>query len=416
MPGPRPYAFDRAKMLTGAAASFQTTSAALGSSGQPASCPPTSTAPPCRRAARPTTSSSFGSPLKVYKFHVDWTTPANTTWTNSANLAPAAFTELCSDRANCMPSPAPQLKLDGIGDRVMFRLAYRNFGDHEALVYNHSVNVGGSQAGVRWYEIRNPSTTATIFQQGTYAARQHQPLDGQRGDGPPGQPRHRLQRLQQHRLPRYPLRRAAWPAIRSATAAGRGHPVDRHRLPDRRRQPLGRLQRPDRRPQRRLHLLVHATSTTTAAAPGTGARASARSSSRSCSGGPPPTPTNTPAAVPTNTPTRTPTNTPTPSGRPTRQLAPRPALLRPPGRPIPRPAPRPTPPRRSAADAAKRSPMAASRAAPARGSRPRPMATSSLTPPARIPARTAPTSAATTMRWTPSMSKSASRLQPPRPH
>ena len=27
-------------------------------------------------------------------------------------------------------------KLDGIGDRLMFRLAYRNFGDHESLVGN----------------------------------------------------------------------------------------------------------------------------------------------------------------------------------------------------------------------------------------------------------------------------------------
>ena len=41
--GPQPYAFDRAKMLAGAAATFQTTSAALGSSVSPC-CPPTSTA------------------------------------------------------------------------------------------------------------------------------------------------------------------------------------------------------------------------------------------------------------------------------------------------------------------------------------------------------------------------------------
>src|ERR1700720_1060754 len=37
----------------------------------------------------------------------------------------------------------------------MFRLAYRNFGDHESLVVNHTV-AGGALAGVRWYEIRNP--------------------------------------------------------------------------------------------------------------------------------------------------------------------------------------------------------------------------------------------------------------------
>ncbi len=50
----------------------------------------------------------------------------------------------------------------------MYRLAYRNFGDHEALVVNHSVVAGGS-VGVRWYEIRSPYATPTVYQQGTYA-------------------------------------------------------------------------------------------------------------------------------------------------------------------------------------------------------------------------------------------------------
>src|SRR4030095_10924624 len=59
-------------------------------------------------------------------------------------------------------------RLNSLSDRLMYRLAYRNFGDHEALVVNHSVTAGTS-VGVRWYEIRTPSTTPTIFQQGTYA-------------------------------------------------------------------------------------------------------------------------------------------------------------------------------------------------------------------------------------------------------
>jgi hypothetical protein len=48
----------------------------------------------------------------------------------------------------------------------MFRLAYRNFGDHESLVVNHTV-AGGALAGVRWYEIRNPGGAPAVFQQGT---------------------------------------------------------------------------------------------------------------------------------------------------------------------------------------------------------------------------------------------------------
>ena len=55
---------------------------------------------------------------------------------------------------------------------MMYRLAYRNFGDHESLVVNDSVTVGSTQ-GVRWYELRltgAPTTPApTVFQQGTYS-------------------------------------------------------------------------------------------------------------------------------------------------------------------------------------------------------------------------------------------------------
>jgi len=48
----------------------------------------------------------------------------------------------------------------------MYRLAYRNFGDHESLVATHSIE-GGALSGVRWYEIRSPGSSPFLFQQGT---------------------------------------------------------------------------------------------------------------------------------------------------------------------------------------------------------------------------------------------------------
>jgi hypothetical protein len=48
----------------------------------------------------------------------------------------------------------------------MFRVAYCNFGTYESLVLNHTVGAG-NLAGVRWYEIRNPSSDVKLFQQGT---------------------------------------------------------------------------------------------------------------------------------------------------------------------------------------------------------------------------------------------------------
>jgi hypothetical protein len=59
-------------------------------------------------------------------------------------------------------------KLDAIGDRLMFRLAYRNFGGHEALVSNYTVKAGGV-AGIRWFELRRVTTgPVTVFQESTY--------------------------------------------------------------------------------------------------------------------------------------------------------------------------------------------------------------------------------------------------------
>jgi subtilisin-like proprotein convertase family protein len=60
--------------------------------------------------------------------------------------------------------------LEAISDRLMWRLAYRNFGTHESLVVNHTVDANGAGlAGVRWYELRDPGGSPFIYQQGTYA-------------------------------------------------------------------------------------------------------------------------------------------------------------------------------------------------------------------------------------------------------
>jgi hypothetical protein len=124
------------------------------------------TAPP---AGSPNYLLSFGTnSLQLWKFHVDWTTPANTSMTGPATIAVAAFSPACSGGGTCIPQTGTTVKLDSLADRLMYRLSYRNFGDHESLLVNHSVTAGSS-AGIRWYELRNPNGTPTVFQQGTYA-------------------------------------------------------------------------------------------------------------------------------------------------------------------------------------------------------------------------------------------------------
>ena len=123
------------------------------------------TAPP---AGSPNYMLYFGTNnLNLFKFHVDFTTPSNSTFTGPTVISVASFSALCGG-GTCVPQPSTTQKLDSLADRLMYRLAYRNFGSHESLVVNHSV-VAGSGGGVRWYEIQNPSGTPVVAQQSTFA-------------------------------------------------------------------------------------------------------------------------------------------------------------------------------------------------------------------------------------------------------
>jgi len=124
---------------------------------------------------------NFGSnSLNLWRFHVDFATPGNSTFTGPTNIGVNPFAAACSG-GSCIPQPGTSTKLDSLADRLMNRFVYRNFTDHESLLVNHSVFVSKSKGkevdGLRWYELRNtpPSTSATpaVYQQGTYA-----PSDG----------------------------------------------------------------------------------------------------------------------------------------------------------------------------------------------------------------------------------------------
>ena len=138
------------------------------------------------------------SDLGLFQFHVDFeSNPANSTFTGPATIPVAAYTEPSGIHSACRWYTT----LDTLGDRLMFRLAYRNFGDHEALVVNHSVN-SGSVVGARWYEIRSPNSTPTLFQQEHLRTRLDLPLDGIDCHGFVGRHGDGVQRFEQQRVPR----------------------------------------------------------------------------------------------------------------------------------------------------------------------------------------------------------------------
>jgi len=166
--GPQPFAFDRSAMLTGASATFITTGI-TGGSGEDLYLPSDldgKTLPPVGAPNSFVEWPGSGA-YKVYHFHVDFGTPSNSTFTLFANPSAAGFTVLCPTTRACVPEPNGS-SLDAIGDRFMFRLAYRNFGDHEAVATNYTVSSGGV-AGIRWIELRNVTHgPVSVFQQSTY--------------------------------------------------------------------------------------------------------------------------------------------------------------------------------------------------------------------------------------------------------
>ena len=120
--------------------------------------------------------------LRVWNFHVDWTTPANSYFGSPASpftpnytLATANVNPTICSRSPCIDQPVTTQNLDEISDRLMHRLQYRNFSGsgYQAMVTNHTVSTGNNLAGIHWYELRNAGAGWTIYQEGTYG-----PADG----------------------------------------------------------------------------------------------------------------------------------------------------------------------------------------------------------------------------------------------
>jgi len=118
--------------------------------------------------------------LMLWQMQVDWQKPKNSTLSGPTPVQVPGFNDLvCGGIRSCVPQPNSAPGLDAISDRLMFRLAYRNLGTHEAMVVNQTVSVGSNNnppTGVRWYELDTSASGAgdwSLGQAGTYA-----PSDG----------------------------------------------------------------------------------------------------------------------------------------------------------------------------------------------------------------------------------------------
>ncbi len=120
----------------------------------------------------------------VYKYTMKPDFSAGTavfTGTNAANpITVNAFIGACGFGATfCIPQQGASTRLDSLGDRLMYRLAFRRTVNRANVpvnqyVVSHSIGLGangGTPIAERWYEFRAPNsdlTALSVYQQGTY--------------------------------------------------------------------------------------------------------------------------------------------------------------------------------------------------------------------------------------------------------
>lgn len=119
---------------------------------------------------------SLSSVVYEYQFHANFSSPSSSTFKGFSGSMPILVPQFklsCNGAgdAYCVTQKGTSYKLNSLGDRLMYRLAYRNIGGHQALVAVHDVTAPNGHVAERWYEFRASlsSSTFTLFQSGTYA-------------------------------------------------------------------------------------------------------------------------------------------------------------------------------------------------------------------------------------------------------
>ena len=184
---PAAYALDRNKMLNGLPATYQRFTApgnlafpfqTLTPSDHDGVTPPPAGAPNYFMRHRDDEAHNPGANdptmdfLEIWEFHVDFTNPANSSFTGPIPVDVSEFdSDLCGlSVLRCFRQPGTIRQLDPLREVVMWRLQYRNFGDHESLVGNLVTDLDGTDhGGIRWFELRKIGAAPwTLHQEGTY--------------------------------------------------------------------------------------------------------------------------------------------------------------------------------------------------------------------------------------------------------
>ena len=179
--GGRACAFDRAAMIAGAtspvAVCFNSTSRfSFLPSDVDGDTPPPPGAPNYHISWDWAFLATAPYTLQLTKFVPNFVTPALSTFNDGFGGAPFSFVAFpmdagtfaaCADNGNaCVPQLGTSQLLDTLGSRHMYRLVYRNFGTHDALLFTLAVDaLPGTTANLRWWEIRSPGANPPVVYQ-----------------------------------------------------------------------------------------------------------------------------------------------------------------------------------------------------------------------------------------------------------
>lgn len=112
--------------------------------------------------------------IRIFKFHTDWTVPANSTLLIDTTLTTTPFNAASfSPSWDDIPQMGTAQKLDGMSGVLTFRAQFRVWPTYNTVVICHTVVVatGPNRFGVRWYELRQNQSNGdwSIYQQSSYA-------------------------------------------------------------------------------------------------------------------------------------------------------------------------------------------------------------------------------------------------------
>lgn len=108
--------------------------------------------------------------IKIWEVDVDWTTTSNSTVTEIQTVPVTAFDSQFNSSWNDIEQPGSTQRLDGIPGAFMYRAQFTEWGTHNTVMLNHTVDVDATNhAGIRWYELRETGGVWSIHQESTFA-------------------------------------------------------------------------------------------------------------------------------------------------------------------------------------------------------------------------------------------------------